>query len=72
MKTFQQFIIEANKHNILDDKYYFVLEVNRPESGSDEEKRRWDSVKARHDAMSPEDKSSKIIGLNYSNKCQGS
>jgi hypothetical protein len=63
MKTFQQFIVEANKHNILDDKHYFVLEVNRPESGSDEEKRRWDSVKARHDAMSPEDKASKIIGV---------
>jgi hypothetical protein len=50
MKTFQQFIVETNKHNILDDEYYFILEVNRPESGSDEERRRWDKVKASLDA----------------------
>ncbi len=40
----------------------FISEVNRPESGSEEEKRRWDVVKARHDAMSDEDRESRIIG----------
>jgi len=43
-------------------EYFSILEVNRPESGSDEEKRRWDAVKARHDAMSPEEKASRLIG----------
>ena len=40
----------------------FVSEVNRPESGSEEEKRRWDVVKARLDAMSDEDREARIIG----------
>jgi len=40
----------------------FILEVNRPEQGSDEEKSRWDKLKARHDAMSPEERASRIIG----------
>jgi hypothetical protein len=40
----------------------FVVEVNRPENGSPEEKKRWDVVKKRHDAMSPEEKASRIIG----------
>ena len=43
-------------------EYFSILEVNRPESGSDEEKSRWDKVKARHDTMSPEEKASRIIG----------
>jgi len=46
MKTFQE----------------FILEVNRPEKGSDEEKARWDKVKASFDSMSDEDKSDRIIG----------
>jgi hypothetical protein len=41
----------------------FILEVNRPENGSDKEKSRWDKIKARHDAMSPEEKASRIIGI---------
>ena len=40
----------------------FILEVNRPEKGSDEEKARWDKVKASLDSMSDEDKSDRIIG----------
>ncbi len=40
----------------------FILEVNRPEEGSDEEKKRWDDVKSRHDTMSDEDKKARIIG----------
>jgi hypothetical protein len=40
----------------------FISEVNRPEKGSDEEKKRWDGVKARHDAMSDDDKKARIIG----------
>tara|TARA_B100000287_G_scaffold376162_1_gene377121 strand:+ start:35 stop:613 length:579 start_codon:yes stop_codon:yes gene_type:complete len=40
----------------------FVSEVNRPEGGSEEEKRRWDVVKARLDAMSDEDREARIIG----------
>jgi hypothetical protein len=51
-KTFGDFMSEC----------YIVLEVNRPESGSDVEKARWDAVKNRHDAMSPEEKASRIIG----------
>lgn len=51
-KTFGEFMYEC----------YVILEVNRPEKGSDEEKSRWDKVKARHDAMSPEEKDSRIIG----------
>jgi hypothetical protein len=39
-----------------------ILEVNRPEQGSDEEKSRWDTLKTRHDNMSPEEKASRIIG----------
>ena len=61
MKSFRQFILEANKHNILDGKHYFILEVNRPESGSEEEKRRWDAVNKRRNAL--EDPSSVIIGI---------
>ena len=40
----------------------FILEVNRPEKGSDEEKARWDKVRASLDSMSDEDKSDRIIG----------
>jgi len=40
----------------------FILEVNRPEKGSDEEKSRWDKVKSSLDSMSDEDKSDRIIG----------
>ena len=40
----------------------FISEVNRPEKGSDEEKARWDKVKASLDNMSDEDKSDRIIG----------
>ena len=39
----------------------FVVEVNRPENGSDEEKRRWDRVKASLDAK--DNPSSFIIGV---------
>ena len=41
----------------------FISEVNRPQNGSDEEKARWDKVKARHDAMSDEERSARIIGI---------
>lgn len=58
MKSFRQFILEANKHNILDGKNCFVLEVNRPESGSEEEKKRWDRVNA---SMGAKDNPSKFI-----------
>ena len=37
-----------------------ILEVNRPESGTDKEKAAWDRQKARRDAL--ENSSSKIIG----------
>lgn len=40
----------------------FILEVNRPVNGTDEEKARWDKVKASLDKMSDEDKSDRIIG----------
>lgn len=60
MKTFREFILEANKHNILDGRNYFVLEVNFPESGREEEKRRWDAANKRRNAL--EDPSSVIIG----------
>ena len=50
MKTFKEFVEEA-----------YILEVNRPESGSDEEKARWDRQKARQDAL--DNPSSKIIGI---------
>ena len=40
----------------------FILEANRPKTGSAEERKRWDAVKSRYDAMSDEDKSSRIIG----------
>lgn len=49
-KTFGEFMYEC----------YVVLEVNRPESGSDKEKAAWDKQKARRDAL--EDPSSVIIG----------
>lgn len=49
-KTFGEFMTEC----------YIVLEVNRPESGTDKEKSAWDRQKARLDAL--EDPSSKIIG----------
>lgn len=48
-KTFGEFMYEC----------YVVLEVNRPESGSDKEKAAWDKQKARRDAL--EDPSSVII-----------
>jgi hypothetical protein len=41
-------------------EYFSILEVNRPESGSDKEKAAWDKQKARRDAL--EDPSSVIIG----------
>jgi hypothetical protein len=40
----------------------FILEVNRPETGSDVEKRRWDAVKARMDSMSDDERNARIIG----------
>ena len=40
----------------------FIIEVNRPEKGSDEEKKRWDAVRARYDAMGQEDREARIIG----------
>ena len=50
MKTFKEFVEEA-----------YILEVNRPESGSDEEKARWDRQNARRIALN--NPSSKIIGI---------
>ena len=41
-------------------EYFSILEVNRPESGTDKEKAAWDKQKARRDAL--EDPSSVIIG----------
>lgn len=41
-------------------EYFSILEVNRPESGSDKEKVAWDKQKARRDAL--EDPSSMFIG----------
>lgn len=41
-------------------EYFSILEVNRPESGTDKEKVAWDKQKARRDAL--EDPSSVIIG----------
>ena len=52
MKIFREFMYEC----------CVILEVNRPESGNDVEKARWDRVKASLDAMSPEEKASRIIG----------
>ena len=50
MKTFKEFVEEA-----------YILEVNRPESGSYEEKARWDRQNARRIALN--NPSSKIIGI---------
>ena len=47
MKTFKEFISEAN----------------RPKNANDIELARWNKVKARHDAMSDEEKSARIIGV---------
>jgi hypothetical protein len=65
MKTFREFIVEANKHNILDGKHYFVLEVNRPESPhhTDGDRAAYDAVRSRYDAMSPQERLTKIIGV---------
>jgi hypothetical protein len=41
----------------------FISEVRRPENGSEEEKRRYDAVKSRHDAMSDEDRQARMIGI---------
>jgi len=41
-------------------EYFSILEVNRPETGTDKEKAAWDKQKARRDAL--ENPSSKIIG----------
>lgn len=66
MKTFKEFLDEAKKHNILDGRNYFVLEVNFPESGTEEEKRRWDAANKRRNDL--EDPSSVIIGTGGRNK----
>jgi hypothetical protein len=50
MKTFKEFVEEA-----------YILEVNRPESGSPEEQARWDRQNARRIALN--NPSSKIIGI---------
>ena len=50
-KTFGEFMCEC----------YVVVEVNRPEKGSDEEKARWDIVRARIDAR--ENPSDWIVGV---------
>lgn len=63
MKSFRQFILEANKHNILDGNHYFVLEVNRPELDhhTDDDRTAYDTVKSRLDAMPEEERSRKGI-----------
>ena len=63
MKSFRQFILEANKHNILDGKHYFILEVNRPELDhhTDDDRTAYDTVKSRFDAMPEEERSRKGI-----------
>ena len=56
MKSFRQFILEANKHNILDGKHYFVFEgigTKRPElpQHTDADRAAWDAKKTQYDAM---------------------
>ena len=56
MKSFRQFILEANKHNILDGKHYFVFEgigTKRPElpHHTDADRAAWDAKKTQYDDM---------------------
>jgi hypothetical protein len=56
MKTFGEFILEANKHNILDGKHYFVFEgigTKRPElpHHTDADRAAWDAKKTQYDDM---------------------
>jgi hypothetical protein len=59
MKTFQEFILEC--YELEESSSYVILEVRRPESGSPEEKARWDRQKERQDAL--DNPSSMIIGI---------